>query len=83
MAQLDIFPDLAQPKSTRNTKRKPIPYTITHGANRPIVFVEIWPGRTAAGDAGTGFVRTFDGTDWVRAACYITELESGRLSGGY
>jgi hypothetical protein len=62
---------------------KPIPHTITRGADRPVIFVEMWPGRAEVGEPGTGYVRTFDADDWVRAACYIDELKRGQLSGAY
>jgi hypothetical protein len=64
-------------------KRRPIPHTITLGANRPVIFVEMWPGESKTAEPGTGYVRTFGATDWVRAACYIDELRRGHVSGRY
>ena len=63
--------------------RAPIPHTITHGVSRPVIFVEMWPGQAGAGEQGTGYVRTFDAADWVRAACYVDELKAGKISGKF
>lgn len=65
------------------TSTKPIPYTVTRGANRPVIFVEMWAGEASAGLPGTGHLRVFDQHEWVRAACYIQELRAGYLSGKF
>lgn len=63
--------------------KRSIPHTISRGANRPVIFVEFWAGEAKAGEPGTGYLRTFDAGDWLRAACFIEELKCGRITGAY
>lgn len=61
---------------------KALPHQITRNDANGLIFVEFW-AQGARGPAGTGYLRTFDACDWNRAACYIDELKSGRLSGKF
>jgi hypothetical protein len=62
-------------------KHAPIPYKITLGVYQPVLSVESWFAAAAAGERGTGYVRTFDAHDWPRAAAYCMELRAGKLTG--
>lgn len=63
-------------------RRQPIPYKITHGIHRPLIFVEAW-FREPQGPDGTGYVRTFEARDFARAGAYVMELQAGHVSGRY